>query len=699
MRRGVMSVDMPLRYTISNWLGVCVSSLKIRWCAATHRLARNRIVAALLETELCRAPLFYVGLHSKDVYVGWGRRPAAQRLRARAVRVGASFVSVEDGFLRSFFSGQKHPGLSIVVDSVGVHYDATAPSELENLLNSDVDLLAEYGEDLERARALMLEHRLSKYNHAPQLPQPLDSSRERILIVDQTFGDRSVDLGLANKHSFTRMLSEAKRRHPHATFYLKTHPEVSSGAKRGYLSNVPEDERLIKLMGLVNPISLIEHMDHVYVVTSTIGFEALLLGKPVTCFGMPWYAGWGVTTDELGCARRKRSRSVMELFAAAYFKCSRYWNPYDDTRGTIFDVIHWLREQREHAGLNEVGAVVGKITVREMQGWKLRHLQPVLTAWSQGRAQRVSEIGWGMASEGTHVEDGFLRSVGLGSDLVKPLSLVFDQQGIYFDATRPSDLETILQTASFSEEELARAGRVRALIVAEGLTKYNVESESVSPEDLWVSGGRQVILVPGQVEDDASIRLGCTHSKAGVDTNLRLMIAVRRRNPDAFIVYKPHPDVLAGNRVGQVSWLQAGRWTDHIEISASVVDCLGACDRVHTMTSLTGFDALLRGIPVYTYGTPFYAGWGLTVDYELERSASLRRTRRLSLDKLVAGVLLRYAVYWDWTLGGFSSCEATIAKLVEQRARGRTGSRVSVPWLRRPVRKALGWLNLDNVGI
>ncbi len=676
-----------------------VGSLKIRWCAATRRLARNRIVSALLEADLFRAPLFYFGLNSTDVCVGWGHRPAADRLRARAVRAGASFVSVEDGFLRSFFPGQNHPGLSIVVDSVGVHYDATAPSELENLLNSDLDLFTEYGEDLERARALICEHRLSKYNHAPQLHCSLDSSSERILIVDQTFGDRSVDLGLADEYSFTRMLSEARRRHPHATFYLKTHPEVSSGAKRGYLSAVPEDERLIKLTGLVNPISLIEHMAHVYVVTSTMGFEALLLGKPVTCFGMPWYAGWGVTTDELGCARRKRRRSVMELFAAAYFKYSRYWNPYESKRGTIFDVIRWLHEQREHAGLNELDAVVGKIPVREMQGWKLRHLQPVLAAWSQGRAQRVSEIGWGMAGEGTHVEDGFLRSVGLGSDLVKPLSLVFDQQGIYFDATRPSDLEGMLQIGSFSEEELARAQRVRALIVSEGLTKYNVESESVSSVDLWDSGGRQVILVPGQVEDDASIRLGCTHGDAGVDTNLRLLIAVRSRNPDAFIVYKPHPDVLSGNRVGQVDGAQAHRWADHIETTASVVDCLGACDSVHTMTSLTGFDALLRGIPVCTYGTPFYAGWGLTADYEIDLSAAQRRTRRLSLDELVAGVLLRYAVYWDWSVGSFTSCEATIARLVEQRRALQAGSRVSVPWLRRPVRKALGWLNLDNEGI
>jgi capsular polysaccharide export protein len=237
------------------------------------------------------------------------------------------------------------------------------------------------------------------------------------------------------------------------------------------------------------------------------------------------------------------------------------------------------------------------------------------------------------------------------------------------------------------------------LIVDEALTKYNVDVVSTQTEDHWDSGCQQVILVPGQVEDDASIQFGCTHDLLSTNTNLRLLIAVRTRHPDAYIVFKPHPDVLSGNREGQVDLALALQWADHIETKASVIHCLGACDCVHTMTSLTGFDALLRDIPVFTYGMPFYAGWGLTTDVGLEVSVAKRRMRHLSLDQLVAGVLLRYAVYWDWEVGGFTSCEATIAKLVEQRRLLQQGSRISVRWLRRPVRKALGWLNLDNAGI
>jgi capsular polysaccharide export protein len=64
------------------------------------------------------------------------------------------------------------------------------------------------------------------------------------------------------------------------------------------------------------------------------------------------------------------------------------------------------------------------------------------------------------------------------------------------------------------------------------------------------------VLVVGQVEDDASIRLG-----AGVvRTNLGLLTAAAHANPGARIIYKPHPDVEAGLRPGTIAEAQAGLW-------------------------------------------------------------------------------------------------------------------------------------------
>lgn len=616
---------------------------------------------------------------------GWGCRPSTRKALSYAKRHGLRYLALEDGFLRSHGTGDRYPPLSLVVDDAGIYYDGTRASTLENLLNSGADLLDGIAADVKRAKALILQHRLSKYNHAPNLPSRLlrTGDTERVLVIDQTAGDMSVALGAASAGTFAAMLAAARAENPTATIYVKTHPEVSSGRKRGYLTDVRDDERTVVLRQAANPLSLIERMDRVYVVTSTMGFEALLAGKPVSVFGLPWYAGWGATDDRQACARRTRQRSVDELFAAGYFHYARYLDPVTHQRGTIFDVIDWLLRQREMA-MRYPGRMIGL----GFRRWKAYNLAPMLAPdgrrpefvpncaaaetlpvlagesmllWGRAVPNGLQELAQRQWARTCHIEDGFVRSVGLGSDLIRPMSLVLDGRGLYFDPTRPSDLERLLATSAFSADELQRARQVRAFIVTHGITKYNTEPRE--PANWPGAAGRTVVLVPGQVEDDASIRFGCTD----VRTNLGLLQAARQAHPDAFIVYKPHPDVMSGNRVGRLALEQARTLADHVETRLSVISCIEACDEVHTMTSLTGFDALLRGKRVVVYGQPFYAGWGLTEDQVRDGVAFLRRQRRLSLDELVAGALLHYPIYWDWQLKGYTTCEAVLHRIVETR--------------------------------
>jgi capsular polysaccharide export protein len=253
------------------------------------------------------------------------------------------------------------------------------------------------------------------------------------------------------------------------------------------------------------------------------------------------------------------------------------------------------------------------------------------------------------------LEDGFLRSVGLGADLVNPVSWVLDQRGIYYDATRPSDLEYLLQTIEFSSALLARAALLRNRIVESGLTKYNVG------HDNWErpTTSARVVLVPGQVESDASIQFGAP----GIRTNMGLLQAVRIANPDAYVVYKPHPDVIAGLRAKGRGEDEALHWCDQIAIDVAMGEMLSAVDEVHVLTSLAGFEALLRGKRVTCYGQPFYAGWGLTKDIE----AFSRRSRHLSLDMLVAGALILYPSYISRTTGRFTTPECVLHELVAWR--------------------------------
>lgn len=62
------------------------------------------------------------------------------------------------------------------------------------------------------------------------------------------------------------------------------------------------------------------------------------------------------------------------------------------------------------------------------------------------------------------------------------------------------------------------------------------------------------------------------------------------------------------------------------------------------MTSLLGFEALLRGLKVTTTGAPFYAGWGLTTD---KGRVPARRGRHVNLESLAHAALIDYPRYFD----------------------------------------------------
>ncbi len=275
------------------------------------------------------------------------------------------------------------------------------------------------------------------------------------------------------------------------------------------------------------------------------------------------------------------------------------------------------------------------------------------------------------------VEDGFLRSVGLGADLVRPISWVMDRRGMYYDATRESDLEHLLQHTQFTPELLTRAAALRARIVASGITKYSVGHGS------WLRPQRpRVILVPGQVESDASVRFAAPV----VRTNAALLGAVRKASPDSYIVYKPHPDVAAGLRARGRGEQHARDWCDEIVTDVPMAVLLERVDEVHVLTSLAGLEALLRGRSVVCYGLPFYAGWGLTRDV----LPLARRRRRLKLDELVAAALIMYPIYVSRSGGAHLSPEQALDELLAWRNSSTPPGRLSRYLRRAALRLAVG---------
>lgn len=252
------------------------------------------------------------------------------------------------------------------------------------------------------------------------------------------------------------------------------------------------------------------------------------------------------------------------------------------------------------------------------------------------------------------VEDGFLRSHGLGADCIPPLSITVDRLGAHFDPAQPSELENLLQNGEFDAQSLERARYLTDVIVGAGLSKYSIGDDAIARP----AGLRRHILVPGQVEDDRSVELG----GCGLTSNLDLLMKVRADAPDAYILYKPHPDVLAGHRTGAIPDDQCLRYADEIVRDESISALIGMVEEVHVNTSLAGFEALMRGKPVTTYGVPFYSGWGLTRDLG---PVPARRTAVRTLEELVAATLLSYPRYLDPVTGLPCPPEVVVSRLID----------------------------------
>jgi capsular polysaccharide export protein len=631
----------------------------------TAGVARIRTLAPLLTPARLRLGARACRHAPLDAVLGWGNKPSAMRAARLAARRGVPLWRCEDGFLRSLGLGSDGPPLSLVLDDLGIYYDAHGPSRLETLIAGPLETGARA-----RARALArlwCRERLSKYIGGRESPAPEEPF---VLVVDQTAGDLSIAGGLADASSFRAMLQAALANHPHHRIVVKVHPEVARGRRQGHFDRADlNDARLRICADGGHPAALLENAEAVYVVTSQLGFEALLWGREVHCFGMPFYAGWGLTEDRLPAPPRRRGGSDRErLIHAALIAYPTYLDPNRGEPCSPERLMALLGlQQRRRQELPE------RIEAFGFKPWK----QPILRRFLAGSAVRFRRgrsrpRGWantcaiwgrdpgaGMARrlqqpeppELLRIEDGFLRSVGLGANLIAPVSWVVDRRGLYYDAAAPSDLETLLANHAFSEAERQRGAALRRRLVGAAITKYNL----AAPTWQRPAHARRVVLVAGQVESDASIRYGA----GDLRTNRDLLEAVRAAEPEAWIVYKPHPDVVAGLRVERGEGFDPHGLCDEVLVEAALDPLYAAVDAVHVLTSLAGFEALLRGGEVHTWGLPFYAGWGLSQD----RIACPRRGRRLQLDELVWGCLIAYPRYVSRRSGLFIEVEEAIEEL------------------------------------
>ncbi|MBL0437873.1 capsular polysaccharide biosynthesis protein [Aeromonas caviae] len=676
------------------------------WTQSGGILARSAQISACLEQPLARftSP---DALQPGDVLIGWGQKANTRQIKQQAQTLGLPYWQLEDGFIG--YIGHPAKGgmaVSLIADPVGIYYDARQPSRLEQLIATPCD-----AGTLARAERLigeLVRLGVTKYNcyasrpdtasaAGPRSPSVAEvkglpaalaqrlqqDARPRVLLVDQVAGDLSIPGAMASEADFVAMVEAARRNHPHARLLLRTHPDTRLGKKSGVLARLrPSDVEIVA--DHCHPHALLSLVDAVYTVSSQLGFEGLLLGKPVYCFGMPFYAGWGLTHDSKQCERRNLPVSLAQLVAAALIHYPRYLDPVLERRCEVEEVIAIIARQQKAAPRWRRLYLVG------FSLWKRAFMQ----AFCRPLAEELCFVRkppkrltgdeqvlvWGSRypelTSAIRVEDGFIRSKGLGSNLCRPSSLSLDPVGIYFDSRSPSGLEQLLNYQELTRSQLDRGEQLLTLLRENKVSKYNVGAPAhfTPPAD-----GRPLVLVVGQVDGDASILTG----SPTIRSNEQLLWAVRAAKPEAHILYKPHPDVVAGNRAGAISAACLAECVDSQVLDIGLTSLYPHVDELHTMTSLSGFEALVQGGKVTTWGQPFYSGWGLTTD----ANPPARRQRSLPLAALVYLTLVAYPLYLDWQTGLWISPEQLIHQLAKQ---GHSSAQKASRWQRWQLK--LGYL-------
>jgi len=622
--------------------GVAARDFETLTAAFTNFVFRRRIA------DLTDAPVAGV--------VSWGDLRHDSNALRRAMALKVPVLRFGPGLLRAPPDGRSaRPILSVTARAI------TGPSSPADILDPD-RLLSTSGWEspgllarAARLRAELVSRRLGGPWWRSEVNTRLP--RSGYVLIDLGEGDGGGPTGSPSPDTLGAMLAAALAGcTSQETVILTPSHERRLGLPAAFLQ-ASAAKRCIVLSGSANIWQALAGAEVVYTAGGENGFLALLAGVKVRCFGASFYSGWGITADEGGVPQKPLRRTIEEVFAGACLLTTGYVDPYHRQATDFEEVLDILAEWQKIEAVNrQVTVCVG------MAFWKRRQMRDFLrsgagmpvfrrttaSAVAVARQRKGGIAVWasrapaGLAELAKlhqiplfRVEDGFIRSVGLGADFIPAASLVLDSRGMHFDPGVRSGLQELLTETEFGAALIARARDLITRLVARGITKYNVGASAVPIE--W-PGGKQRILVPGQVEDDLSVRLG----GAGITGNLDLLARVREANADAFIIYKPHPDVEAGHREGKIPDELATRFADVVVRNISTAVLLSEIDELHTLTSLAGFEALLRERRVVVYGRPFYAGWGLTTDL-----AAIDRGRRLTLEELVAGALILYPRYLD----------------------------------------------------
>lgn len=645
--------------------------------------------------------------YDKKIFVIWGYNElngTSEYAKANNIPL----FRMEDGFVRSVGLGSNHVlPMSLVLDKTGtLYFDSRSESGLEKILN-EYDFKSDHKlkNDAERAINAIIDNKLSKYNNFNYKVIDKGVGSTSILVIGQVENDASILYGCKTPITNLELVKVAAEDNPDCEIIYRPHPDVVMG-NRNDKGDIEKIRKIAKIESPENPLdNSLSICSKVYVITSLVGFEALLRGKDVTVLGVPFYAGWGLTNDKVSI-NRKRTISLVELFAGAYLLYPDYFDVKKQEKTNLFSVVDFLKKKKKqkivlkdsdnkvvkipafafHVGMKWRPAISEMLPEYDIEFVELHEKNELIRSHVKKNIEKKAEeskdlvfLVWGylgpkniesyarkIGVEVHRFEDGFVRSVGIGSSNTLdggtnlPISITLDKKSIYYNCFKSSDIENLLNSYDFSSDNelMERASQGIDFIVDNKITKYN-STVSKTAQEVYGLKSKKRVLVLGQVETDASIKYGSKFQY----TNNDLIKIASKENPDAEIIYKPHPAVLKGGKEEISNPINVTHYCRVITDDISFPEALETIDHVYVITSGSGFEALLRDIPVTCLGANFYSGWGITDD----RFKITRRNRKLSKIEVFAAFYILYTRYYDHDKHMFISMEDAFQQILEKK--------------------------------
>lgn len=554
--------------------------------------------------------------------------------------------------------------------------------------------------------------------------------RKRVVIIDQSRKSKQeLKKVFAREESFKQMVLDAKEQHPGAAFFLLQPPSVLQGKKKGYLKKFALENGIEIISEQVSSFSILAQADEVYTVSAKIGFDAVLLGKTVHCYGLPFYAGWGLTKDKVACSRRNIKVKKEELFAAICLFFTRYLHPITGEPSHFQAFVRLILLQVPQLFENKRFIACINFDEKQKAFFSKMYKHADIRFMKEEQGIEAASNNRGMVYTAEEPTEELRKKCGnIPLVHVRPgaFDRLYNQQkmvSLCFEGGPYPPLEKILQIKTMTENDLLRARLLRQFLLELSSFREHYDYANVQKgQDVIVIIGN-ADLAPKKMSDSAVLQEGSGNlDKKGrpyhsfslpLSDDGKLIEYIRKKRPEAYIVYcrqnndtkvpveildladelipfarpsdfvplellgftketcsqsaksgKSAEDEFECAGVELIDDIDVSRWNKKqvrakrfLEKASAMTKaentfCIFNCPitqvdghllEIHTYDSHLGIDALAIPLQVYTYGWPYYGGWGLTHDaaqYSL-------RNRKLNFEQILAGAFITQPRYFD----------------------------------------------------